>query len=81
MGKIILLAVYGAAVAYLYGAITDLFMWSAFMAEKTLETYIAVFIAGAAFDTMRAAGNVLMILVLGGPTVKVLSRFRKRHLF
>ncbi|MDD5111162.1 MAG: ECF transporter S component [Candidatus Altiarchaeota archaeon] len=75
---IILLIIYTVLSAYAYGLITDLFWWSAFSAEPSITTYIAVVSAGLPMDTARATGNVLFMLALGRPLLRVLERFRKR---
>lgn len=74
----LLLVAYSVIAAYLYGLTTDLFWWSAFAAEHNLNTYLAVASAGLLMDTSRAFGNVLLMLFLGIPLVKILERFKKR---
>jgi energy-coupling factor transport system substrate-specific component len=77
-GTGILLTIYGMFSGYLYGLITDVFWWSAFAAERTLQTYLAVASAGLLMDTSRALGNALFMLLLGPVLVKTLKRFQKR---
>ncbi|MBM3308709.1 MAG: ECF transporter S component [Candidatus Altiarchaeales archaeon] len=74
----IILTVYSIFAAYFYGFVTDLFWWSAFAAEHSLQTYIAVASAGLLMDSSRALGNVLFTLVLSKPLIKILQRFRNR---
>jgi len=76
--NLILLVLYGILSAYLYGAITDVFFWSFFTSQQTLNTYLAIKIAGLLADTSRAVGNTLFMLILGPSILKILLRFRKR---
>ena len=73
-----ILLLYAVLSAYIYGFITDLFWWSAFAAEHSLQTYIAVASAGLLMDTSRAFGNLLFMLLLGKALLKILERFGKR---
>jgi energy-coupling factor transport system substrate-specific component len=72
------LLAYSVFSAYLYGLITDLFWWSAFAAEHTINTYIAVAASGILMDSSRALGNFLFMLFFCTPLLKILLRFRKR---
>lgn len=76
--NLILLTVYGVISAYFYGLFTDVFWWIAFASQHNLQTYVAVASAGILQDTSRALGNIIFILILGPPVLKILQRFRKR---
>lgn len=75
-----LLIIFGIISAYLYGAITNLWYWSAFVSQHTIETYFAISSAGFLADTARAVGNSIFISTLGLPLLKILERFKKRFI-
>lgn len=75
-----LLIIFGIISAYLYGAITDLWYWSAFVSQHNITTYLAILIAGLPTDTARAIGNSIFISTLGLPVLKILERFKKRFI-
>ncbi len=63
---------------YLYGAIMDIWQWAAFMHPLTLKGYLALWLAGFSFDSMRAVGNLFFCGVLGAQTVKILTYYQKK---
>jgi len=63
---------------YLYGALMDIWQWSVFIRPLTLKTYLLTWTAGAGFDSLRALSNLLFCATLGGQTLRILRRFRKR---
>ncbi|NPV89768.1 MAG: ECF transporter S component [Firmicutes bacterium] len=63
---------------YLYGAIMDIWQWSAFMHPLTLQGYIVLWIAGFGFDSMRALGNLFFCGALGAQALKVLNYYQKK---
>lgn len=88
------LSVFGFIWGLLYGVIVNVYFWP-FAAGpvdqswapgiglgETLSRY-AVFYAvtSLTWDLLRGAGNVLLILLLGAPMVKTLTRFRRRFAF
>lgn len=72
------LAVITCCWGYLYGAVMDLWQWCTFMHPLTLQGYLALWIAGAGFDSMRALGNFFFCGVLGAQTVKILEYYQKK---
>jgi energy-coupling factor transport system substrate-specific component len=49
---------------------------------ETLARYAAFYVATSlGWDLVRAVGNVALILLLGAPTVRALTRFRRRFHF
>ncbi|MFH0860741.1 MAG: ECF transporter S component [Candidatus Altiarchaeota archaeon] len=73
-----MLLAYSVFAAYLYGLVTDIFWWLTFTSEHTLTTYLGIASAGLPMDSGRAVGNVIFLIALGPPLIKVLLRFRKR---
>jgi len=76
--SLLLLTAYSVFAAFLYGLITDVFFWSAFAAEHNLKTFIAIKTAGLLMDSSRALGNIVFMIFLGAPLLKILARFKKR---
>ena len=76
--KLAVLLAWGAASAFLYGAVTDVFWWLTFTREHTLTTYLAIHAAGTIVNVARAVGNAVFLLALGPPVLRVLERFRRR---
>ena len=89
---IITLAIVGFLLGYLYGAATDVYDWSIFYrgvpglgwssgmgATQALTHFVRFYAATSlAWDTFRAVGNTLMVLLLGPPVVAAMARFRAR---
>jgi energy-coupling factor transport system substrate-specific component len=73
-----LLVLYSILTAYLYGFLTDVFSWIAFVPTHTFNSLIAVLGAGMLFNTARAVGNVFFMSILGPVLLRVLRRFRRR---
>jgi len=85
------LAAYGVLVGYLFGAVMNLWAWpfigsgtpigwapGAGLAEN-LRRYLAYYLATSlAWDTFRAVGNGLLVVVLGGPLLRTLDRAARR---
>jgi energy-coupling factor transport system substrate-specific component len=92
--RLVWLAVYGAAVGYLYGALMNLWSWPFTTvgspigwdpdgsALENLRRYAAFYaLTSFAWDTFRAVGNALLVLVLGRPLLAALERVgRRMHL-
>lgn len=92
--QIFLLVLCGAFWGLTYGFIMNLYFWplavggdalsyAPGMGWQTAVARYAGFYVATSFvwDAARAFGNVLLILVLGRPSVKALSRFRDRFAF
>lgn len=90
-GRLAALALYGALWGWLYGALTNLYFWPYTVLAPdlawepglgwlgTLRRYGHFYlVTSLAWDSMRALGNLALILALGAPLLKVLERFRRR---
>jgi len=88
------LTVFGFTWGLLYGVIINVYFWpfAAGPVEQTwgpgigmgetLARYAAFYAATSlGWDLVRAVGNVALILLLGAPTVRALTRFRRRFHF
>jgi energy-coupling factor transport system substrate-specific component len=92
---VIILAAAGGLVGYIFGALLDvtvwvpayrgnpLIGWDPGMPPTTALLHFARFylLTSFAYDTFRAAGNVVMVLALGIPVMAALARLRARLTF
>jgi energy-coupling factor transport system substrate-specific component len=92
---VITLAGVGALMGYVFGALLDVTVWvPAYRGNPTIgwdpgiATVIALqhfarfyLLTSFAYDTFRAAGNVVMVLALGVPVMAALARLRARLTF
>jgi energy-coupling factor transport system substrate-specific component len=89
---LLVLGAVGIVVGFAYGAATDIWDWATFYrgvpdlgwtpgigpaaaAGRFLHFYA---VTSLAWDTFRAAGNVVMVTLLGLPLLTALTRFRER---
>jgi energy-coupling factor transport system substrate-specific component len=92
--EVVVLALLAAVWGFLFGAIMNIWFWpfasgAAGQAWQpgmgvgtTLARYGTFYLATSAlWDGMRAAGNVVLVLAFGAPTVRALERFRRRFAF
>jgi energy-coupling factor transport system substrate-specific component len=93
-GESLLLACLGGLWGLLYGGIMNIWFWP-FIAggpgqywepgiglTATLQRYAAFYLATSfLWDLMRAAGNVLLLVLLAAPILRVLRRFYRRFTF
>jgi energy-coupling factor transport system substrate-specific component len=90
-GRVAWLAVYSCVWGWIYGALTNLYFWPyavlapdlAWAADlslgETIHRYARFYLlTSLAWDTVRAAGNLVLILILARPLLKALERFRNR---
>jgi len=63
---------------YLYGFITNIWYWTAFIYPLTLNTFLVTELNTIWFDSLHAAGNAVFLGVLGAKTIVILRRFRER---
>lgn len=77
VGRILLIC-FGIFWGYLYGWITNLWFWTAFVYPLTLNTFIVTQINTVWFDTFHAIGNALFLGILGTRTISILQRFKAR---
>lgn len=74
----IALIVIGVAWGYLYGLITNIWYWTAFIYPLTLKTLLVTELNTVWFDSLHAAGNAIFLGVLGARTIAILRRFREK---
>ncbi len=92
---IIVLCLYGGAAGFAYGLLLDLWEWPLLVATGSsplswvpgsglaalLPRFGAFYLATSlAYDSFRAAGNVVLIALLGPAVIRALDRFRRRFL-
>ncbi|PIE81929.1 MAG: ECF transporter S component [Chloroflexi bacterium] len=90
-GEVILLLGWGFIWGMLYGLILNLYFWPLMAGTtatsweqgiglgETVARYGAFYIATSLlWDMGRSIGNVILLLILGTPTIRALSRFRNR---
>jgi energy-coupling factor transport system substrate-specific component len=93
-GEIVLLAVFGAFWGMFYGLIMNLWFWpflgvgigQTFTQTATvlenLERYMAYYLTTSlVWDITRTIGNVLMIIIMAKPVLKIFQRFYQRFSF
>jgi energy-coupling factor transport system substrate-specific component len=92
---LLVLAAVGAVMGWLYGALLDVTDWVPIyrgnptlgwlpgMSAATALVHFARFylLTSLAYDTFRAAGNVVMVMALGAPVLAALARLRGRLTF
>jgi len=91
---IIVLSVFGFIWGLAYGMIINLYFWPFAIGPiqqawtlgtslgETLVRYTAFYVATSlGWDLIRAVGNMMLILLLGAPTVRALARFQRRFHF
>jgi energy-coupling factor transport system substrate-specific component len=89
-----LLCVAGFVWGLLYGVIINVYFWPFAMGPveqswapgiglgETVTRYLAFYVTTSlGWDLARAGGNVAMLLLLGAPTLRALTRFRRRFYF
>jgi energy-coupling factor transport system substrate-specific component len=94
--EVVLLALWGALLGLLFGAIMNLWFWPYLMdlgpsstqwqpgsgLWGTLGRYAAFYVTTSLWwDLGRAAGNLLLILLFGAPILRLLRRFQRRFRF
>jgi len=92
--EVAILAAFGGLWGLLYGAIMNIWFWP-FAAGSphqywtpgiswldTLQRYAVFYVATSLWwDALRSTGNVILTLVIGLPTIRVLRRFKLRFAF
>jgi energy-coupling factor transport system substrate-specific component len=69
---------FGLLWGYLFGAITNVWYWTAFVYPLTVRSFVATQLMTFWFDTLHAVANVVFLALLGRKTVGILERFRMR---
>ncbi|MEA3254248.1 MAG: ECF transporter S component [Candidatus Altiarchaeota archaeon] len=72
------LCLYGFIHGYLFGLITNIWFWSAFIYPLNFRTLLAIQINSFWFDTFHALGNVIFLWIFGLKTIKIFERYKKR---
>ena len=93
-GEVIVLAGFGVVWGFGYGALMNLWTWPFIMgpadqywapgisALETLQRYTAYYlITSAVWDILAAAGNLILLIFLGKPALRILRRFKHRFAF
>lgn len=88
------LAVFGGWWGLVYGAIMNVWFWPFAMGPASqywqpgitvwdaVQRYALFYVTTSlVWDAMRAAGNILLMVALGAPTLRALRRFRRRFTF
>lgn len=89
--QLAVLLVFGFVWGFLYGAILNLYTWPLLAGDAALSwqagagladalsRYAAFYVVTSlVWDAMAALGNVLLLLILGVPTIRALERFHDR---
>lgn len=92
--ELFLLAGFGLAWGFLYGAIMNLWQWPFILGPQsqsyaaglgfmgTLQHYLAFYlVTSLVWDAVAAIGNVLLVFAFGAPTLRALRRFKQRFEF
>ena len=92
--EVILLVVFAGLWGFAYGAIMNLYTWPLLVGDPAqswapgagvadgLRRYLAFYVATSLlWDSVGAAGNVVLLAALGQPTLRALARFRDRLQF
>jgi energy-coupling factor transport system substrate-specific component len=73
-----LLIIFGIIWGYVFGAIMNLWFWTAFVYPLTPRTFIISQLNSVWFDTFHAIGNTIFLGLFGKKTISILERFRKK---
>ena len=73
-----LLVILGILWGYLYGFITNIWFWTAFVYPLTPQTFVVTQVNTVWFDTFHAIGNAMFLGILGMKTISVMGRFKRR---
>lgn len=76
-GKLILIG-FSFIWGYLYGWITNLWYWLAFVYPLTFSTWVYANVGSFWFDSIHAAMNSLFMLILGADFIRILKRFKEK---
>jgi len=92
--RLLIIALFAALWGFLFGTLLNLWFWPytapgsegnalawapGLSTMETLRRYLSFYVTTSlAFDAFRAAGNATLVLVLGGPLLAVLDRFKSR---
>jgi len=74
----VLLIIIGIVCGFIYGLITNIWFWTAFIYPLTWNTFLVTELNTIAFDSLHAAGNAVFFGFLGLKTIEMLNRFKNR---
>jgi energy-coupling factor transport system substrate-specific component len=74
----VLLIIIGIICGYIYGLITNIWFWTAFIYPLTWNTFLVTELNTIAFDTLHAIGNAIFFGFLALKTIEMLYRFKNR---
>lgn len=77
LNRFLLIAI-GVLWGYLYGLITNIWMWTSFVYPLTWRTFAVTELNSLWFDTFHAIGNGIFLGTLGMKTIALLNRFKQR---
>lgn len=72
------LIIIGIIWGYLFGLITNLWYWTAYVYPLTLNTLLVTQLSSIWFDTLHAIGNAVFLGTIGIQTINILERFKRR---
>lgn len=72
------LAINGVLSGFLFGWITNLWFFIGYIYPHNISTFIFSMSSSLAFDTMHAIGNLLLFIILGEKTIKIMKRYKDR---
>lgn len=92
--EVVVLAAFAALWGFIFGAVMNLWFWPFAVGPadqyweagigilETLKRYAAFYaVTSFVWDTLRAGGNLLVMLALAAPTLRALRRFQRRFDF
>lgn len=71
-------SILAAAWGYIFGWLMNIWHWVGFIYPLTFKTFIATYLASFFFDSLHAAGNLLLSLTFGRTFRDILVRFKKK---
>ncbi len=63
---------------YLFGWLMNLWTWASYIYPHDFKSYLILGMASFWFDTLHAAGNVILAWILGKEFVIIISRFKQK---
>lgn len=92
--QLLILIVFGIVWGFLYGAVLNLYNWPYLAGDPAMSwqageglrsgvsSYAAYYVVTSlVWDSLAAAGNAVLLIILGVPTIRALDRFRDRLTF
>ncbi|HSJ58999.1 MAG TPA: ECF transporter S component, partial [Anaerolineae bacterium] len=94
--QVAMLAIWGLLLGFLFGILMNVWFWPYVLSpgqsqmyweagiglREAVRRYLAFYLVTSLwYDLLRAAGNLVLLLVFAGPVVRLLERFRRRFFF